>query len=773
MKTSTILLTALATFGITTNAAAQIKLTAKNIDAVVKQMTLEEKAQLLVGYTFGKPYFGLPTSPDPNEKALVPGAAGETAKIARLGIPSTVLSDGPAGLRISPTRKDETKTYYCTGFPVGICLSSSWNTALVNEVGTAIGNEVHEYGADVLLGPGMNIHRNPLCGRNFEYFSEDPVLTGKIAASWVNGLQSNGVGASIKHFAANNQETNRLGNDARMDQRTLREIYLKGFEIAIRESNPWTVMDSYNKLNGDFTQYSRDLLTTILRDEWGYRGVVVSDWTNLRDTPKQVYAGTDLLEPGNKAQVDAIVAAVKNGTLDINDVNTNVKRVLEYIVKTPRFKGYKYSDHPDLKAHALITRQAATEGMVLLKNDNNTLPFDSKIKNVALFGKISYMLYAGGTGSGDVNKPYVVDLKQGLTNAGYQLDSNIEKLYQKYFEFGKLSQKISSQRYGSFAPYAPEDRIEEPILGKYVYGNYAGKSDVAVITIGRSSGEGGDRKSADFCLDAGEQEMIGDVCDAFHHASKKVVVILNVGGVIETASWKNEPDAILLAWQPGQEGGNSIADVLSGKVSPSGKLPDTFPVNLDDVPSTKNFPYDTDYMDLTFSSTPTNIDRNIGYTDYEEGLNMGYRYFATSGKAVSYPFGYGMTYSKFEYSDAKIKKSGKNYIATITVKNVGNSNAKEVVELYVSAPKGKLEKPAMELKAFAKTRELKPGESERLAMTFSNYDLASYDMAAHSWITDAGTYQAKFAASSEDIRQTVAFKADHHTVLCHDVLNMK
>jgi beta-glucosidase len=200
MKTSTILLTALATFGLSTNAAAQTKLTAKNIDAVVKQMTLEEKAQLLVGYTFGKPYFGLPTSPDPNEKALVPGAAGETAKIARLGIPSTVLSDGPAGLRISPTRKDETKTYYCTGFPVGICLSSSWNTALVNEVGTAIGNEVHEYGADVLLGPGMNIHRNPLCGRNFEYFSEDPVLTGKIAASWVNGLQSNGVGASIKHF---------------------------------------------------------------------------------------------------------------------------------------------------------------------------------------------------------------------------------------------------------------------------------------------------------------------------------------------------------------------------------------------------------------------------------------------------------------------------------------------------------------------------------------------------------------------------------------------
>lgn len=752
---------------------AQPKLNPNNVDAVVKAMTLEEKAQMIVGYTFGRPYFGVPTSPDPNEKALVPGAAGETARIERFGIPNTVLSDGPAGLRISPIRPNDTKTYYCTGFPVGICLSSSWNTELVNKVGTAMGNEVREYGADVLLGPGMNIHRNPLCGRNFEYFSEDPFLTGKIAAAWVRGIQSNGVGTSVKHFAANNQETNRLGNDARVDQRTLREIYLKGFEIAIREANPWTVMDSYNKLNGDFTQYSRDLLTTILRDDWGYKGVVMSDWTNTRDTPKQVYAGTDLLEPGNKAQMDAIIASVKNGTLDIKDVDNSLRRILQYIVKTPSFRGYRYSNAPDLKAHAQITRQAAAEGMVLLKNENGTLPLDVSAKNVALFGKISYMLYAGGTGSGDVNKPYVVDLKQGLVNAGCKLDTAIEQMYRKYFEFGRLTQKISSQRYGSFAPYAPEDRVQEPILGKYVYGNYARKSDVAIITIGRSSGEGGDRKISDFNLDAGEQEMVGDVCDAFHQAGKKVVVILNVGGVIETASWKDKPDAILLAWQPGQEGGNSIADVLTGKVSPSGKLPDTFPVSIDDVPSTKNFPYDTDYIDLTFSSTPTNKDRNIGYTNYEEGLNVGYRYFATNGKAVSYPFGYGLTYTRFEYADAKVKKSGNHYIATVTVTNTGDKIAKEVVELYVSAPKGNLVKPAMELKSFAKTRELKPGESQKLEMTFSNYDLASYDTGMHSWVTDAGTYQAKFAASCEDIRLTVPFKASSGVVECHDVLNLK
>ena len=388
----------LATFAMTMNAQPQLR--ADNIDEVLKAMTLEEKARLLVGGANN--FFGTGAVVG-GEADLVAGAAGTSPAIPRLGIPATVLTDGPAGVRINPTRKGTDKTYYATAFPIGSCLASTWNTDLVSKVGEAIGNETKEYRCDVILGPGMNLHRNPLCGRNFEYYSEDPLLTGKIAAAYIQGVQSQGAGVSAKHFAVNSQETDRTAVDERVSQRAARELYLRGFEIAVRESDPWTVMASYNQVNGEYSMGNHDLLTKILREDWGYKGIVMTDWIGIRqglETISEVHAGNDLMEPGQPAQVEEIIKGVKEGKLDMADVDRNVRRMLEYIVKTPSFHQYPASNDPDFKAHAAITRQSAAEGIVLLKN-NGALPWkNGGIKTVALFGENSYDFLSGGTGSG-------------------------------------------------------------------------------------------------------------------------------------------------------------------------------------------------------------------------------------------------------------------------------------------------------------------------------------------------------------------------------------
>ncbi len=758
-----------------TTMSAQPKLRADNIDEVLKAMTLEEKAKLLVG---GANNFFSTGAVVGGEAKLVPGAAGTTAEIARLGIPATVLTDGPAGVRIDPIRKGSNQTYYATAFPIGSCLASTWNTDLVAKVGEAIGKETKEYRCDVILGPGMNLHRNPLCGRNFEYYSEDPLLTGKIAAAYIHGVQSQGAGVSAKHFAVNSQETLRTSVDERVSQRAARELYLRGFEIAVRESNPWTIMASYNQVNGTYSMGNHDLLTSILRDDWGYKGMVMTDWIGIREgltTASEVHAGNDLMEPGQPAQADEIVAAVKNGTLDIADVDRNVRRMLEYIVKTPSFHKYPASNKPDFAAHAAITRQSATEGIVLLKN-NGALPWkDNSIKTVALFGENSYDFFSGGTGSGCVHPPYVVDMVKGLQNAGINSSKTLSEIYTKYIDFAKV--KFQAERH-------PAKWYQMEMFGQQKYpeigispiciNNEVKTADAAIVTIGRQAGEGVDRDIAtEFNLIPEEQALIKDVCNAFHAAGKPVIVIINSGSVIETASWSGYPDAILCAWQPGEEGGNSIADLLTGKVNPSAKLTMTWPIAATDHPSTQNYPGNIDFYSFQEAKGNKAALPGYDYTNHDEDIYVGYRYFDTFNKNVAYPFGYGLSYTTFEYSDAAVKVNGDVISVSITIKNTGKVAGKEIAQVYVAAPKGSIEKPQHELKGFAKTRELKPGESETLTIQMQKRELASFDEANSQWMTEAGQYAFQIGASSRDIRATVNAKLTEYTEKVSNVLAPK
>ena len=633
---------------------AQPKLRADNIDEVLKAMTLEEKAKLLVG---GANNFFSAGAVVGSEAKLVPGAAGTTAEIARLGIPATVLTDGPAGVRIDPIREGTDQTFYATAFPIGTCLASTWNTDLIRQVGAAIGNETKEYRCDVILGPGMNLHRNPLCGRNFEYYSEDPLLTGWIAAAYINGVQSEGVGVSAKHFAVNSQETERTSVDERVSQRAARELYLRGFEIAVRESNPWTFMASYNKINGQFSMGNRDLLTSILREDWGYKGIVMTDWIGIREgltTISEVQAGNDLMEPGQPAQVDEIIKGVKEGKLSMEDVDRNVRRMLEYIVKTPSFHKYPATNKPDFVAHAAITRQSAGEGIVLLKN-SGTLPWNrGQVKTVALFGENSYDFFSGGTGSGCVHPPYVIDMVAGLKNVGISTSATLSEIYQKYIEFAKV--KFQAERHpGKWYQMEmfgqqkyPEIAISPIAINKEVQ-----SADAAIVTIGRQAGEGVDRDiDTEFNLNDDERHLITDVCNAFHAAGKPVVVIINSGSVIETASWSGYPDAIICAWQPGMEGGNSVADILTGKVNPSGKLTMTWPIAATDHPSTRNYPGTMD--EYSFETGRLNKLPGYDYTNHDEGIYVGYRHFDTKGAVVAYLFGFGLSYTTISFNNLKI-----------------------------------------------------------------------------------------------------------------------
>ena len=747
----------------TMSAQTAPQLNANNVDEVIKAMTLEEKAQLLVGG--GNDGFVGSGAMLGHQKKFVPGAAGTTVAIPRLGIPTTVQCDGPAGVHIDAHRDGDSRNYYATGFPIGTCLASTWNTELVRKVGEAIGNETLEYGCDVVLGPGMNLHRNPLCGRNFEYYSEDPIVTGLIGTAFVLGVQSQGVGVSAKHYAVNSQESDRTRVDERLSQRALRELYLKGFEMMVRKSNPWTIMSAYNKVNGVYAQGNKDLLTDILRNDWGFKGIVETDWIGIReDLPveQEVAAGNDLLMPGYPAQVKAIVDAVKAGKLDIKDVDRNVRRMLEYIVKTPRFKGYKYSSEPDLKAHAAITRQSSTEGMVLLKNDG-ALPVRN-LKTVALFGVNSYDFMSGGLGSGAVNVGYSVDMVTGLKNIGVATTPQLTEIYQNYVKYAKAKLKADKNPMMWFLDQGQPKLDEIEITERCVAGEEP-KADAAIITIGRQAGEGMDRQiDGEFNLSKIEQDMIFRVSDAFHAKGKKVIVIINSGSVMETASWRDRVDAILVAWQPGIEGGNSVADILTGKVNPSGKLTMTWPIAATDHPSTANFAKEYDmYTYKNMEGWGKGNIPGVDFSNHEEDIYVGYRYFDTFKKNVAYPFGFGMSYTTFEMGKPSVKAKGNNIEVIVTIKNTGKVAGKQVAQVYVTAPKGAYEKPLKELKTFGKTRELKPGESQTLKMTLEKRDLASFDEANSQWKVDAGNYLFQVGTDVESIKGTATLKVAEYT----------
>ena len=741
--------------------------TTQQAKLLVAKMTLEEKANLVVGMGMNIPGLTIGGAVGKTD-TKVAGAAGTTFSINRLDIPAIVLADGPAGLRIEPTRKNDIKTYYCTAFPVGTLLASSWDTALVKKVGIAMGEEVREYGADVLLAPALNIQRNPLGGRNFEYYSEDPFVSGTITAAIVNGVQSNGIGSSVKHFAANNQETNRMTVNTIVTERALREIYLRGFELAIKQAAPRTVMSSYNMINGTYTSEEYDLLTTILRKEWGFKGMVMTDWFGGKDAVAQMKAGNDLLMPGVPKQRSAIIEAVKNGSLPIEILNTNAQRVIELVLISPSYKKLAYSNNPDLKAHALVSRSSAAEGMVLLKNDNNTLPVKATQK-IAVFGNTSYNFIAGGTGSGDVNRAYTVSLVQGFSNAGYSIDEKLKPVYEQYIKEEKAKQPKPKFSF-ALVPPLPEMTADMALITQAATDN-----DIAVITIGRISGEFQDRNiDNDFLLSETELTLIKNVSKAFHAKNKKLVVLLNTGGVIETDSWRNETDAILLVWQAGQEGGNAVADIVSGKINPSGKLAVTFPLNYKDVSSAKNFP-GKNLSDTTLFGMGNFPIGKKSEVIYEEGIYVGYRYYNTFKVKPAYEFGFGLSYTNFSYGKIVLSSPTFNGIlkATIKITNTGKIAGKEVVQLYLTAPAKNIDKPVDELKGFAKTNLLQPGQSQTVTFMLNAKLLASYITQKSSWIAEAGDYTININASSTNFIQTIHFKLLNELMVekCYKVLS--
>ena len=767
------------------------KLRRDNIGGIVAAMTLAEKARLLNGASKGTLH-GLDYVA--NASGAVPGAAGPTAEFPQYGIPQTIMADGPAGLRISPVRDGDAREYWCTAFPVGSALAASWNTGLVRKMCRAMGEEAYANGVDVLLGPSMNIMRNPLCGRNFEYMSEDPVLGGLIAAAYVNGIQDSGVGACLKHFAANNQETNRDGNDVIATEKALQDIYYRTFGVALRHCSPLTVMTSYNKINGTFCCESSALLEGILRKQLGFKGMVMTDWIGRRNTAAQVLAGNDLIMPGSQEQIDDIVRAVRTGELPVSAVNRNAERILEYVTATPSFRkaagegcGDFGNGEYDAEAHEDAAREMASEAMVLLRN-NGALPFKVEAERngesrtgrpatplrLALYGLRSYDLIAGGTGSGHVNCREVSQIDKALESRGVAVDAPLRELYRTHLanEWSRIRGNSAWVLLDFGHPMIPEMPLEAVTVSAR-----CAETDAAVVTIGRSAGEASDRSlDGHYRLSAEEISALHEICDCYHSQGKPVVAVLNVDGAVEMSGWDSLPDAVLLAWLPGQEGGEAVADILCGRVNPSGRLPFSLTRSYWDNASARDFPAYTaavpqPYMGFQEIWTPSRSGRNYDFTVYEEGTSVGYRHLLEKGITAAYPFGFGLSYTTFSYSDFHFRRvpgkeaaSSKNpeqsgqaqdnaalpcIEVSCTVTNTGKTAGKEVVQLYATAPDGKFR----ELKSFHKTSLLNPGESETVRLQLTPDDLAAYDETAGQRKVTRGKWVFSLCTDAETVVQ--------------------
>jgi beta-glucosidase len=518
-------------------------------------------------------------------------------------------------------------------------------------------------------------------------------------------------------------------------------------------------MSSYNRVNGVYTSQSGDLLTSILRDDWGHEGLVMTDWFSGNDAVAQIEAGNDLLMPGTPAQAEQLAAAATSGTLDRAALDRDVRRILEAVVASPAHRGAGYSNRPDLAGHAEVARRAAAEGIVLLKNEEALLPLAPGTR-IAAFGITSYDLISGGTGSGDVNEAYTVSLVDGVRAQELTVDADVERLYTAYLEEQRAA--LPERRSLLDPVVRPEEMAPDPEL----VARKAREADVALITIGRIAGEARDRDiDGGFGLDERELALIHGVAGAFHAANRPVIVVLNIGDVVEMASWQVHADAIVLPWEGGQEAGNAIADVLSGRVNPSGKLPMSIPLRYEDVPSAPYFPGgptgepDEPVAWGRRSAAPSEV-------RYEEGIYVGYRFFATRDAPVAYPFGFGLSYTKFAYGGPRLDTTAfdSGVTVSIDVTNAGGTPGRETVQVYVRAPSGALDKPALELRGFAKTRTLAPGETETLRVRLGFRDLASFDSQRSAWVAEPGQYVVRIGASAAEIRAERTFTLDQELV---------
>lgn len=737
---------------ITKNIAAQNKANMKpikdtqlyteaEIDQLILKLTDQEKVSLVIGR--GMDNVGNLGVID----GRVPGAGGQTHDVKRLGIPDIILCDGPSGIRLNPKREGTTKTYYATAFPSETVLGSTWSKELAREIGKALGTEAKEYGIDVLLAPGVNIHRNPLGGRNFEYISEDPVLSGIMAMNLINAVQELGIGTSLKHYAANNAEHNRLFSNSLVSERAMRELYLRPFEIAVKGSQPWTIMTSYNKINNAYTSERRDLNYQLLREEWGFKGLVMTDWysgfpsveiiragNQSNDVSAQIRSGNDLIMPGSKIQLEAALKDVKSGTLSKKDLDFSVRNVLRLISKSPTPLKYKYSDSPNLEAHATLSRKIAAEGTVMLKNAT-TLPLAFNTR-IATFGIGSYHLVVGGTGSSEVATAYNVPIYKGLQNAKFNL---YKPLLEKYVPYVEEEEKKDIERRAKLNALAPLGVIAQLDITDQELADAAVNTDVAILTFGRNSAEEQDLNiETEYNLTKEEESLLNRVSTIYKKQNKKVIVVLNIGSVMNT-SWSDKVDAILVTWFSGAEGGNAFADIVSGKVNPSAKTTATFPKSYTDVPSASSF----------FASAASDH-RDIRYT---EGIYVGYRYYDSFNIETAYPFGFGLSYTTFDYSELKLNKQEfkDNIKVNVKITNTGKVAGKEIIQLYVAAPKGTIDKPAKVLVDFGKTKLLQPGESEIIQLIIGSKEIASFYTEKSQWIADAGIYKVLIGKSSQDI----------------------
>ncbi len=648
-------------------------------------MTLEEKAALCTG-----------------------ASPWTTTPVERLGIPELIVSDGPHGVRRVPdVNAMAIESLPATCFPTASCLASTWDVDLLRTMGEALAEECIALKVDVLLGPGANMKRSPLGGRNFEYFSEDPYLAGEMAASLINGIQSRGVGTSLKHYAANNQEFQRFSISAEVDERTLREIYLPAFEKAVKQAKPWTVMCAYNKLNGEYCSENHTLLTDILKNEWGFEGLVVSDWGAVHDRVNSLRGGLDLEMPGpQERRVKAVVEAVRNGKLDETVLDESVRRILNVVFKareTPKNGTF------DVDTHHELAHKIATEGMILLKN-NGLLPLKGQ-QHIAVIGRAAENAHFQGGGSSHINPTKVAvpfkELKAQAPDAeltyaeGYPTDNSFR-----------------------------QDLIEQAVRA-------AASADVAVLYIALPTfkeSEGYDRTD----LDLTKQQVA--LIEAVAKVQPQTVVVLNNGAPIAMSEWINDVAAVLEGWMMGQAGGAAIADILFGKVNPSGKLAETFPLKLSDTPAHINWP------------------GGAGEVRYGEGLFIGYRYYDSKEMPVLFPFGYGLSYTTFSYSNAKVSaqtfKDADGVMVTVDVTNTGKLTGKEIVQVYVHDQKSILVRPQKELKGFAKV-ELQPGETKTVSIPLDFRAFAYYHPEYKQWITEDGDFDILIAASATDVRHTL------------------